>query len=84
MPAVHSRPASLPGHQPDTVLRVAGAADAPIPSPVHRLQADLWSLEGAPCDAVEPKYPGWVRLGFPVIASIALWTAILWGAGLFG
>jgi hypothetical protein len=55
-----------------------------VASPVHRLQSEL-SASVALGDMPAPeRYPGWFSLGFPVVASGALWFVILRMTGLFG
>lgn len=68
---------------PQSAPRLADDHDEFIASPVHRLQQDLWTLtENQPENPIA-YYPGWFRIGFPLIASIALWGGILWGLGVF-
>jgi hypothetical protein len=62
--------------------RLAGKHDAYVASPVHGLQAGLSVFEAAVEAPAEPRYPGWFRLGFPVVISGALWAAILWAVGV--
>lgn len=61
--------------------RVAGEDDVAIGSPVHALHAALGSGLAGGAELPEPyvpHYPGWFRLGFPVVSSIVLWGAIGW------
>lgn len=78
MPAgAQAQPLAAPGASP--AARLADELAVPAPSPVHQLQAELAQLT-APADSVaEPLYPGWFRLGFPLVVSALLWAAILWG-----
>lgn len=61
------------------VARLADDQTAPAPSPVHRLQAGLAQWTSPPQPLAEAMYPGWLRITFPVVTSITLWAAILWG-----
>jgi hypothetical protein len=57
--------------------RLATEYDGYIPSPVHRMQDDLWLFaDSAPQQNQPDLFPGWVRLTFPVVASGALWYGI--------
>lgn len=60
-------------------LREARHVDSPVQSPVHALQHEIQRahVAAAESDSREGKSPGWVRLGFPVVASIVLWTVII-------
>ncbi len=62
--------------------RLAGVGDAPVYSPVHRLQSELAIFEAPERDS--DHYPGWFRVSFPIASSAALWAAILWGVGWLG
>jgi hypothetical protein len=64
--------------------RIVDDLAVPAPSPVHRLQADLAQLTTVGDVRADDTYPGWLRLGFPLAASLLLWAAILRGSGLFG
>lgn len=67
--------------------RVAETVDAPIASPVHRLQDQLQRLGEHTPDAANERHeraPGWVRLALPVALSVALWSVILRVTGLVG
>ncbi|MCW1381363.1 hypothetical protein OLX02_00865 [Novosphingobium sp. KCTC 2891] len=68
--------------QSQAALRLADAADAPVSSPVHRLQSELSVFEARAAGRTDGHYPGWFRLGFPMAGSAALWGAILWSVGL--
>ena len=64
--------------------RLAAEDDAFVASPVHRLQSEL-SVSVAFADLPAPeRYPGWFSLGFPILASGALWFMILRFFGLVG
>jgi hypothetical protein len=84
---VHPDPA-LDENPAKPVARLASPEDMPAFSPVHRLQSELARFEEAPVPLAitppPPLYPGWFRLGFPLVASALLWVAILWGVGLIG
>ncbi|WP_226017751.1 hypothetical protein [Novosphingobium sp. FKTRR1] len=56
--------------------RLAGQHDAYVESPVHGLQAGLAVFEAVAAAPNEHRYPGWFRLGFPLVASSALWALI--------
>jgi len=60
-------------------LREARHVDAPVESPVHALQHEIQRAHEAAeeSDSRVGKSPGWVRLGFPVVASMVLWTVII-------
>lgn len=58
--------------------RLATEYDGFIPSPVHRMQEDLWSFADTAPEPPSDAYPGWVRLGFPLAASGVLWLGIYW------
>jgi len=92
MQLAHTQPEMfpLPGHSAELPLdgrssaRLAADDDAFVASPVHRLQSEL-SASVALSDMPAPeRYPGWLSLGFPVVASGALWFVILRMTGLFG
>jgi hypothetical protein len=70
--------ARLPGDSA-VAPRLADDLAAPAASPVHRLQAELVQLTRQVEPSAEMLYPGWFRLGFPIISSALLWAAILWG-----
>lgn len=63
---------------------LASEADRAVASPVHLLQSGLAAFAEAGQQAKDDRYPGWFRLGFPLVSSAFLWSLILWGAGLFG
>lgn len=63
--------------------RLADHADAPVASPVHRLQAEILGVEIAPMEDVVPALPGWLRLGVPLCGSLAIWAVILKALGVF-
>ena len=67
------------GHPSRHGLREARHVDAPVQSPVHALQHEIQRAHEAVAesDSREGKSPGWVRLGFPVVASMLLWTVII-------
>ena len=50
--------------------------DGYFPSPVHRMHDDLWAFADSASQAPTDAYPGWVRVGFPLAASGALWLGI--------
>lgn len=64
--------------------RLADELAVPAPSPVHQLQAGLIQLTAPPEPVAEQLYPGWFRLGFPILSSALLWAVILWGTGQLG
>lgn len=59
--------------------REARAMDVPVHSPVHALQHEILRAheDGPVGDSRVDKAPGWVRLGFPAIASLMLWAVII-------
>lgn len=63
-------------------LRVAGDQDSFVESPVHRLQSGLSVFEQDDAAVHVDRYPGWFRVGFPLLASAGLWAAILWSIKL--
>lgn len=74
-------PAALHAPAPSSpAARLADELAVPAPSPVHQLQAELVQLTTPADPQVERLYPGWFRLGFPLVSSALLWAAILWGA----
>jgi hypothetical protein len=76
----------IPAPEPENraAPRLAGEEDAFVASPVHALQSGLAVLEQSRTDLREDRYPGWFRLGFPLVSSALLWSAILWSVGLIG
>lgn len=79
-PLARAEPAAEVG-QPVTVW-LPGDLPAAMPSPVHRLQAELARLTATEEAFAEQSYPGWLRLAFPLVTSGMLWGAILWGVGV--
>jgi len=77
--AAQRAPESAPA-TPAPPARLADEQAVPAPSPVHQLQAGLAQLTAPPEPEAEPLFPGWFRLGFPLVSSVLLWAAILWGA----
>jgi len=73
-----------PGPEARDGPRLADAHDGFVVSPVHILQSGLHVLAEEGGEPQIEKYPGWFRLGFPLLASSMLWAAILWSVGLFG
>jgi len=65
-----------------SVPRSANGGEIPVPSPVHRLQAEIAALGELQDLAREEKFPGWLRMAVPVGASVLLWGGIAWVAGL--
>jgi hypothetical protein len=75
--AASSQPSGDAGRP--AVARLADDLAVPTPSPVHRLQAGLAQLTTAEAVSQDRLYAGWFRVTFPLVASAALWAAILWG-----
>lgn len=59
--------------------REALSVDTPVHSPVHALQHELLRAhrDASTSDSRGEKAPGWVRLGFPILASSILWIVII-------
>ena len=83
MPAAKRKVLVEPGSRGVGRPRAADPTDAPVASPVHRLQSDLLAV-GAIREEAQSLYPGWFRLGFPVAASSVLWAIIAWSCGWLG
>lgn len=64
--------------------RPASGIEAPVPSPVHRLQAEIGAFGDMQDLESDQKLPGWMRVSFPVGASVLLWCGIAWMGGLIG
>ncbi len=65
--------------------RPADRVDAPVTSPVHKLQGQLQRLTAAEPDVAVADaggtLPGWLRLTLPLGMSEFLWASILWATG---
>ena len=61
--------------------RLAVDHDGFIASPVHAMHENLLAYAHEQPPAVVKLYPGWFRLGFPLVASAGLWAGILWAVG---
>ncbi|MDF8335256.1 hypothetical protein [Novosphingobium cyanobacteriorum] len=76
----------IPAPEPENraAPRLAGDEDTFVASPVHALQSGLAVLEQSQSELRADRYPGWFRLGFPLVSSVLLWGGILWSVGLIG
>lgn len=65
------------------IPRAADGGDGFVASPVHDLHARLQRISHIAVDAgeviedLEPVYPGWFRICFPLAASGGLWVVIV-------
>jgi hypothetical protein len=75
-------PKSVPSGR--AIPRPASGVEVPVPSPVHRLQAEIAAFGEIQDLASEDKLPGWMRVIAPVGASVLLWGGIAWIVGLVG
>lgn len=78
LPRHKTQPNAYAQFEPRPRPRAAGEHDAPVGSPVHALYATLDAELSELPEPYVPHYPGWFRLGFPIVSSIALWGAIAW------
>lgn len=58
--------------------RLADDHDRFVASPVHDLQAQLWTLTDPSDEVAITPYPAWARVSITLGVTLALWAPIIW------